>query len=348
MRSSSHDPGLVDRLGHGLVAPLDEVRSALLRALGGWVRPFVVDPVRRIRWLGSIGLVVAFALALGAPGFLLALGPIVLGVPHLVADFRYLVVRPGLHRRAFFPSLVLLPCALAFVRPMLEVVALALVGAALAARGASLRRGALVALAAGVAIVGAATDRRGEIVFAHLHNAIAFGWLLLGFARTQGESKRLLVPIALAAGLALALGLGLVPTGASSDASALARFGLAPWMLRSSLSPVDDPALADRFVALFAFGQAAHYAVWLRFVPELARGRKAPRSFRSSFDALRRDLGTPFFLVALALALLFPALAFSDLGFARDAYLRLALFHGPLELAALGVYFVEEGRGWTR
>lgn len=348
MRSSSHVPDLVDRLAHGLVAPLDDVRSALLRALGGWVRPFVVDPVRRIQWLGSIGLAIAFGLAVAQPGLLLALGPIVLGVPHLVADVRYLVLRPGLHRRAFFSSLVLLPCALAFVRPMLEVVAIALLGAALAARGAWWRRGGLVALAAGVAIVGGATDRRGEIVFAHLHNAIAFAWLLLGFARSQGESKRLLVPLALAAGLAVVIAMGLVPTSASGDPTSLARFGLAPWMLRSSLSPVEDPVLADRFVALFAFGQAAHYAVWLRFVPELARGRKAPRSFRSSLDALRLDLGTPFFVVALALALLFPALAFSDLAFARDAYLRLALFHGPLELAALGIYFAEEGRGWTR
>ena len=32
----------------------------------------------------------------------LAVGPLVLGVPHLVADLRYLVVRPGLHRRAAF------------------------------------------------------------------------------------------------------------------------------------------------------------------------------------------------------------------------------------------------------
>lgn len=42
---------------------------------------------------------IAFALTLGVPFWLLALGPIVWGVPHVVADIRYLIIRPGLHRR---------------------------------------------------------------------------------------------------------------------------------------------------------------------------------------------------------------------------------------------------------
>ena len=55
--------------------PLDAVRASLLRVAG--------RPGRRLL----------------APWWAFALGPIVLGVPHLVADIPYLVVQPGLHRR---------------------------------------------------------------------------------------------------------------------------------------------------------------------------------------------------------------------------------------------------------
>jgi hypothetical protein len=50
--------------------------------------------------LGVVSIVSAFAVTGLVPLWSLALGPVVLGVPHLVSDVRYLVVRPGLHRRA--------------------------------------------------------------------------------------------------------------------------------------------------------------------------------------------------------------------------------------------------------
>lgn len=43
------------------------------------------------------------------PLWMLAVGPIVLGVPHVVSDVRYLVAKPGYHRRAEWCVVVGLP-----------------------------------------------------------------------------------------------------------------------------------------------------------------------------------------------------------------------------------------------
>ena len=62
---------------------------------------------------------------------------------------------------------------------MLEIVGIALAGAALAARGSALRRCIVAVAGASILGLGVATGLRGTIVFAHLHNAIAFAWLLI-------------------------------------------------------------------------------------------------------------------------------------------------------------------------
>ena len=58
-----------------------------------------------------LALAATLTLAVLAPRWTLALGPIVLGVPHLLADARYLVVRPGYHRRTSIFLAVLPPLA---------------------------------------------------------------------------------------------------------------------------------------------------------------------------------------------------------------------------------------------
>jgi hypothetical protein len=345
--------------GEALLAPLDRLRAALLGALGRAAGPWMADPLRRAAWLGSLGLASTLALTILAPGLLLALGPIVLGVPHLVSDLRYLVLRPRLHRVRAFLVLALVPCALAFFWPVLEVAGLALVGAAVGAPGpvarelsarparhlALLRRAPVAALGVTLVFAGRETGRLGELLFAHAHNALAvFGLLAVSAPR----ARRRLAPFALlAAVFATLLLAGVVPTEAAQSGAALRPFELDAWSLAATLSPLDDPALAHRFVALFAFGQALHYLVWLRLVPELARPRRGPRSFRQSLRALRAELGAPLLLGALVLAAALPAWGTFELGAARDAYLRLALFHGPLELAAFAALFIAGRAPWA-
>src|SRR5262245_32161342 len=95
------------------LAPADALRRAALRRLGPRLRPLIADRERRVAVTAVVAILVALLGASLFPLWLLALGPVILGVPHLVADARYLVMRPGLHRRLAFWPAMLLPVVLA-------------------------------------------------------------------------------------------------------------------------------------------------------------------------------------------------------------------------------------------
>jgi hypothetical protein len=84
-----------------------------------------------------------------------------------------------------------------------------------------------------------------------------------------------------------------------------------------------------------------HYSIWLRAVPEEDRAQPTPRSFARTFRALQSDFGRWPLLAAIAVAVGIAGWAAFDLAAAYDGYLRLAVFHGHLELAALALLFAE-------
>lgn len=45
-------------------------------------------------------------------------------------------------------------------------------------------------------------------------------------------------------------------------------FTLDAGILIAGSSPVNEPQLASRWLAFFAFAQAVHYGVWLKCIPE--------------------------------------------------------------------------------
>src|SRR3954469_580283 len=83
----------------GLIAPLNPLRASLLRAIAPRARSLVVARDRRVAVVGACLIVTALVLTTLLPLWFLALGPLVWGVPHIVSDVRYLVARPGYHRR---------------------------------------------------------------------------------------------------------------------------------------------------------------------------------------------------------------------------------------------------------
>jgi hypothetical protein len=325
------------------LAPLDAARSAVLRALGSPGRRFLGDREARVALYGSFGVLVALAMTALAPAWLLAIGPFVMGIPHLFADTRYLVVRQGLHRRRGFWLLVLLPLVLAFFQPQATTALAAIVGATLLARGSYLRRSLVLAPVLGLAIVAASAGHRADIVMAHLHNlvALAFWWAWAPASRTAGRGGLRWIPIALFA-IASALLLG-----GAFDASAYPSARAVDVSLRDlvgTLSLIRDPRLGLRFVLFFAFAQSVHYAVWVRLVPEEDRPRPGLRSFQSTLAALVQDFGRiPLVVSALAVVGLV-AWGCLDVHAARVGYLRVALFHGPLELAVAALLFIERRR----
>lgn len=81
--------------------------------------------------------------------------------------------------------------------------------------------------------------------------------------------------------------------------------------------------------------------MWTRLVPDEARARATPPTFRASWRALVLELGAPLVYAAGAAALALAAWAAFDVAAARDGYLRAQVFHGHLELAAAALLWTE-------
>jgi acyl dehydratase len=86
-------------------------------------------------------------------------------------------------------------------------------------------------------------------------------------------------------------------------------------------------------VASYAFAQLVHYAVWLDLAPRALGG-----------PSLRREVGLPFLIAIGALTLAVGVGAIGSPLAARNGYLSLVIWHGWLELAALGHLWVRRDR----
>lgn len=324
-------------LDHAL-APLDAVRSGLYRRLAPTFGPWIRDRDTRVAAYLAMAVLGGLGATLAAPLTMLVWAPLVLGVPHLVSEVRYLVVRPGLHRR--------LPVILAVGGPLLAVLTdprvglLATLGAILVARARPLPR--LVALA-GWALLFALAWRRptgADLLLLHLHNAVALG---LWWAWRSDRSLRQWGAVALAAVVYVGFAVGafdaLVSPGGpfvhGVDINGIAS-GIAPGRTIAGLS-------SWHLLLAYIFGQSIHYAVWLRLVPEDDRVRYTPRPFRATARALLDDLGPALLLGGVGVWLTFLSWGTQDPAAARLGYLQAALFHAHLEIA-LGALAVLERR----
>jgi hypothetical protein len=324
--------------------PIDRMRLLLLKVWGRPLRPLLRDRELRVAMAGSVGVTLIWLVALVAPLWLLAVGPVVWGVPHLVADVRYLVVRPGLHRHRRLVAFTAVPLALAAVGGGVFA-GVAICVAVIIAVPSSATRLAIASVALAAAAWGAfAMGPARELVFAHLHNLIAVAiWFLW---RPRRRSLHFMVLAFVAGGTWLLLS-GLLD-GAIGLTGALYR---SPNVLLSfetfaeELAPGVAVPWTVRLLSTFAFLQSVHYLIWLRLIPDEDHSRETPRSFRHSFAALSLELGSRTFAILMALSLAIAMWGVFDLVNARTGYLRMALFHGYLEIGVLMFWWMRSGRG---
>ncbi|MCC6619961.1 MAG: hypothetical protein IT385_01820 [Deltaproteobacteria bacterium] len=350
-------PGVLGKL----VRPLDLVRRALWR-LGTKTRlgrDCVRDRGLRLFVLALAHMGVTLALTLVAPLWLLLLGPIILGFPHVVSDVRYLLVKPvapfrGLDRTGLV--LVLGPLAamtLLRVLPVLGVPpvpfgapievllgAAAIVGALCVARLSRRAKALSITLALGLGAFGAAHGHTTSLVIAHAHNLVAFGLWLWMFS-SEGTRGRLLTLAAAYLGV-MALTLGGAFDGIILGHLDGAAAGLDLDYMVWSVAPAVEPMLAMRLVLFYAFAQAIHYVVWLRLVPQRLDDRPAPPTFSRSIARLRGDLGRWGFWLVVVISIATPlaTLVFEALD-VRLVYLLVVIGHGWLELAVLAALGAE-------
>lgn len=317
----------------------DGLRAWGLRALPRGAAGLWIGRERRAAFLGVAMLSSALVLAVTFPVALVAIGPIVYGVPHILSDVRYLLARPGLSRRPLFLGALVIGCLLAVAGLGVRG---AIVGAALAlaaSRAAAWRKAAGIGAAAALFGVCQWAGWYSDLAFVHLHNFVGLTiWLL--WRRRVTRLHWIFTGAVLIASAAILLG---------AAAPILARTGgfSAPWTdldfrdLAFTVSPVPYGPWAERLLVLYAFAQAAHYVVWLRLVPEDDRPGPAPRSYRQTYRALVADVGGVVTWIALLTMAALVVWACASLGGARTGYLTAAFFHGHLELVAIAVLWAE-------
>jgi hypothetical protein len=305
-----------------------------------WARSWILERDRRVALGLSFAVVSSFVLASFYPMALLALGPLLLGVPHLFSDIRYLVVRPGFHKRPILWLVVVVPLVLVCVMSDARWGGAAILGAAVVARGPLGRRGLFVAVGA-LSILLAHAYGYGFMLFvAHFHNLFAL--FILFVWRPVSKPSLAILPLALFAIASAVIMLGLYePFLRLSDGDFSFRFHLDLDTQAPVLGPLDAGIWGPRLVIFYAFAQSVHYAVWLRVLPDQARASRTPRSFRQSARVFVREMSTPVALIALALSIALALYAAHDVVSARSAYFQFALFHGYLEFAAVALFYCE-------
>lgn len=317
----------------------DGLRAWGLRLLPRGAAGMWVGREKRSAFLGVAMLASSLVLAVTFPVALVAIGPLVYGVPHILSDVRYLLARPGLSKRPLFLGALVIGCLLAVaglgVRGALVGAALALV----ASRAPAHRKGIGVALAAGLFGLCQWAGWYSDLAFVHLHNLVGVViWLLWRDRVTR--LHWIFTGVFFAACTAIALG---------AAGPIVARTGgfSAPWTdlsfreLAFTVSWTPRGPWAERLLVLFAFAQAAHYVVWLRLVPEDDRPSAAPRSYRQTYRALVADVGGVVTWLTLLTMAVLAVWACVSIGGARNGYLTAAFFHGHLELVAIAVLWAE-------
>lgn len=296
---------------------------------------------RRARPLhGAWFVVAAVCVAIAMPLPAMTLGPLLLGVPHLLGDLRVLwLQRPGGIVDSEILRILAPLLAMTAVRPLaafglpdpagweaaLGVVAIALgAQAGFAATGA--RRFVWVAALPAIAFV-VVFAPIVQLVLAHAHNVVAFvAWV---WWTRRGGSVWGVAALYVAAWLAvLALPMSEAELSSSSFGATFATFA-------NGLAPGLDAADGALVVRSFVFAQLVHYAIWTFALPNVCAAREEGLPRRAWIAA------------AFACALV-PMLGVSDPLGVRGAYLALVVFHGWFELAVFAFLAARRAAGVAR
>jgi hypothetical protein len=305
------------------------VTGELQLALGRWrrrvsllepLRSVVVDPDGRAAAAAVALVLAAGAVCLVAPVVPLLVVPLVLGVPHLASEVRWLAVRRRLPR--FF-------------------------------LGASIPVGLVLA---GLGLWTWAHPENA-VLSARLEVTLAAIWMVVGAACGSGRRRTLVVTAVSGIGALFLLVEPAAPMARDAAVGTHAFATVALWMClyrRKRLYAVPALLLLTAGLGAVTFlrgplvGQAfllsVHYSVWLLLVPLDGAARSGPTPLETRARQWSRDLGAAGLVAAVAgVGAVWLVTCVLGPQTARDAYIATVRFHVWSELA-LGALLLSGGR----
>ena len=290
-----------------------------------WVRKIFVARALRLLFFVSISLILNFFLAVSVPVLLLALGPIVFGVTHMFASFRFVpktisddiamntkiartlgiaalfvgLIRIMQMQNIRIPQIAGLPNTFELLAMLVSFL---LIGRALRFEK---KTGALAAMLFLPIIF---CSWKNPIMTASVlmigHNFIPFIYWLKATKRPSEFKVGMFSLIMFALGHVMIFS-GLMDSTSQTFATILPNLASSLDILtiaQQILPQSFDVVLLERAIAMFAFGQAVHYFIWIKVIPETTIHQQVPLSFRQSKKQLFADLGKPLVWIAVLAA----------------------------------------------
>jgi hypothetical protein len=304
-------------------ALLDSWRAGILRRtlrFGLARRVFLDRSMRTPLWF-TVSVVLNLFLVWRFPAFSFYVVPLVLGVPHLLASFRYGWSEPKAWGLYAGITLALALAIRSGANQAWAFLAMVLTWFGMSRRGLRVR---LVPAALILSVIGfgyGIDPYRTALVLAILHNFVAF-WFW--FRSTQNQEERW--------GLTYSLGLTTVAVWVVPFLPVVGPLGEISW----SLAGLEADFTGVAFVRIFLLTQSLHYFIWLKAIPDQHAPSRVPLSFRAGLREDQQWFGRFVHVGAILLVAGFLVWAYGvDRELARQAYVQLAAYHGFAELAFL-------------
>jgi len=343
---------------------LDQIR----REIVGWLFAFPAakriffNRAKRLSCLFALATLTSLFLSLFFPLWVLILGPMIYGFPHLIASLRYshysLSSNQPISGHAqlkilsvwfAFSALGRLSYDLGFFKlqslplgsPLPEILFISIT---LLITLWLYRKNALSMLRGIVAVSVFAyfawefpRESLGTMIL--LHNLIAFGFWYSACSTRQEKIHAGLATlsfITITAFIFLGLFDFLYQTITPQGQVLWAKLNF--WNLGKDIIPWSkDYTLWWHAVVAYAFGQSLHYFVWLKAIPDECHDREIPTTFTRSWKLLKIDFGRTTFAIILFVVAGAAVWVIAAQPLARLIYFSIAAFHGYSELVALSL-----------
>jgi hypothetical protein len=233
-------------------------------------------------------------------------------------------------------AVIVMQTALVFAGLAIYTLGFATIAAlAVSGRITTRRASVLVALAAITQVAAFVGPDWSRFLLLHVHNLVPLGVWLLWRRRRFAVSAIVVAMFAACVAMIFAGcfdGLGLARPF-PDDAFSLTR-------ITDAVAAGFGGAWRHRFLLFFCFTQAVHYALWMRLIPEEARDRETPRSWRASWTAYKRDAGPTVARLTIIASIAIPLIALiGGVVRTRALYVTASEFHATVEVMLVAVMF---------